>query len=71
MHLGTQHITGDDWDGYRQLAQLGVNHVSANPPGPWHTWTVPVLRDFKARLAALGLALDMVMLPLGSRTAGK
>lgn len=69
MYLGTQHITGDDWPGYQQLTQLGVTHVSANPPGPWQSWTVPVLGDFQDRLATLGLTLDMVMLPLGSRSA--
>lgn len=69
MHLGTQHITGDDWAGYQQLAQLGVSHVSANPPGAWRSWSAAVLGEFKERLAALGIALEMIMLPLGSRTA--
>jgi mannonate dehydratase len=69
VYLGTQHLTGDDWAGYRALAQLGVNHVSANPPGDWRSWSTGVLAEFKERLASFGIELEMVMLPLGSRTA--
>ncbi len=69
MVIGTQHLTGDDWTQYQALAQLGVTHVSANPPGAWQTWTAPVLREFKERLAELGVSLDMIMLPLGSGAA--
>ncbi len=71
MHLGTQHINGADWTSYQLLAQLGVNHVSANPPGDWRTWDVTVLTEFKERLAGYGLSLDMVMLPLESQEARK
>ncbi len=67
--IGTQHLNGDNWEQYRQLAQLGVRHVSANPPGPWQSWTAQSLRDFKECLAELGVALDMVLLPLGSAAA--
>ena len=69
MQLGTQHLSGSDWAQYQALAQLGVTHVSANPPGERQTWTAEVLRDFKARLAELGVSLDMIMLPLGSAAA--
>ena len=69
MVIGTQHLTGENWDQYRALAQLGVRHVSADPPGHWTGWTAAVLREFKARLAELGVALDMVLLPLGSAAA--
>src|SRR5258708_7312428 len=69
MVIGTQHLSGDDWPQYQALAQLGVRHVSANPPGDWRAWTAPLLGDFKARLAELGVALDMVMLPFSSNAA--
>ena len=69
IHIGTQHLSGDNWPQYRALAQLGVTHVSANPPGEWQTWTAEVLMDFKARLADLDVSLDMIMLPLGSAAA--
>jgi mannonate dehydratase len=51
------------------LAQLGVRHVSANPSGDWRTWNATVLREFRERLAEAGVALDMVLLPLGSAAA--
>jgi mannonate dehydratase len=69
MVIGTQHLSGDNWTQYQTLAQLGVRHVSANPPGDWRTWTAPVLSDFKARLAEQGEALDMLLLPLSSAAA--
>ena len=43
--------------------------MSANPPGHWTSWTAPVLRAFKERLAEQGVSLDMIMLPLGSSAA--
>ena len=69
MYLGTQHLGGANWAQYQALAQLGVTHVSANPPGPWQSWTTESLGAFKARLAECGVALDMIMLPLGSAAA--
>src|SRR5712692_1602579 len=69
MHIGTQHLGGVDWPQYQALSQLGVTHVSADPPGDWRTWTADVLGDFKARLAELGVSLDIVMLPFGSSAA--
>jgi len=69
MVIGTQHLSGANWAQYQALAQLGVRHVSANPPGPWQSWTTASLTEFKERLAECGVALDMIMLPLGSAAA--
>lgn len=69
MHIGTQHVTGDNWTAYQVLTQLGVNHVSANPPGPWQSWNASVLTQFKENLASLGVSLDMMLLPLASGPA--
>jgi mannonate dehydratase len=69
MYIGTQHLSGANWAQYRALAQLGVTHVSANPPGPWQSWTAASLSEFKEQLAECGVALDMIMLPLGSAAA--
>jgi len=69
MYIGTQHLSGANWPQYQALAQLGVTHVSANPPGAWQSWTTESLREFKDRLAECGVALDMIMLPLGSAAA--
>ncbi|MCZ6677395.1 MAG: mannonate dehydratase, partial [Candidatus Poribacteria bacterium] len=71
MHVGTQHITGENWTAYQVLTQLGVNHVSANPPGPWRQWDVDVLTQFKEKLASCGVSLDMIILPLESGPARK
>ena len=69
MHIGTQHISGDNWNAYKVLPQLGVNHVSSNPPGDWQDWDADVLSQFKEKLAALDISLDMMILPLASGPA--
>jgi len=65
MYLGTQHRVSSD-DEYRQLAQLGVRHICADPDGNPHNWTPDVLKRHCDRLDRLGLSLDMVQLPMGS-----
>jgi mannonate dehydratase len=65
MYVGTQHYVETDAE-YRQLAQLGVRHVCADPDGNPHDWTRDTLMRQRDRLDALGLSLDMVQLPLGS-----
>lgn len=66
MYLGTQDPQSDD-DGWRQLAQLGVHHVSADPPGNPHDWALDDLKRHRDRMESFGLSLDMVQLPLSSR----
>jgi mannonate dehydratase len=66
MLLGTQVPARND-DDYRVMAQLGVRHVCADPPGSPHDWTLEQLQGFRDKLAGFGLSLDMVQLPLSSR----
>ena len=66
MKLGTQVAARDD-DDYRIMAQLGVTHINADPPGNPHDWSIDDLARHRDHLAALGLVLDMVQLPLSSR----
>ncbi len=66
MKLGTQFPARDD-DDYRVMAQLGVTHVNADPPGNPHDWSLDELSRFRDKLAGLGLVLDMVQLPLASK----
>ena len=66
MHLGTQVPARDD-DDYRVMAQLGIRHVCADPPGNPHDWTLDTLLHFRDRIGGFGLSLDMVQLPLSSR----
>ena len=65
MYVGTQNRLTTD-DEFRQLAQLGVRHVCADPEGNPHDWTLDDLKRHRDRLDRLGLVLDMVQLPLGS-----
>jgi mannonate dehydratase len=66
MYLGTQLKARDD-DDYRVMAQLGVRHVCADPPGSAHHWSLDDLLRHRARMEGFGLVLDMVELPLNSR----
>ncbi|WP_426954941.1 mannonate dehydratase [Muricoccus radiodurans] len=66
MHVGTQVPARDD-DDFRVLAQLGVTHVCADPPGNPHDWTLDVLLRHREHVESFGLSLDMVQLPLSSR----
>ncbi|MEO1103252.1 MAG: mannonate dehydratase [Pseudomonadota bacterium] len=66
MKLGTQIPARDD-DDYRIMAQLGVTHICADPPGNPHDWTREDLERLRDHVESFGLVLDMVQLPLSSR----
>lgn len=66
MYLGTQ-VTARDDDDYRVMAQLGVTHICADPPGSPRHWTRDDLARHRERIESFGLVLDMVQLPLNSR----
>jgi mannonate dehydratase len=66
MYLGTQIAARDD-DDYRVMAQLGVTHVCADPPGSPRQWTRDDLARHRDKIDGFGLVLDMVQLPLNSR----
>lgn len=70
MRLGTQFRARDD-DDYRTFAQLGVNHVCADPAGNPHEWTLDILKAHKEKVESFGLTLEMVQLPLSSRVIEK
>ena len=61
MHVGTQHDPRTD-DQYRALAQLGLEHVCADPGGPSAEWTTEQLIRHRERIESFGLALDMIPL---------
>src|SRR5689334_20640195 len=65
MYVGTQNQVTTD-DEYRQLAQLGVRHINADPDGNPHDWTLDDLKRHRDRMERCGLILDMVQLPLSS-----
>jgi mannonate dehydratase len=66
VYLGTQLAARSD-DDYRVMAQLGVRHICADPPGNPHHWSTDDLLRHRDHIESFGLTLDMVQLPLGSR----
>ncbi|MBY5764545.1 mannonate dehydratase [Rhizobium laguerreae] len=70
MYLGTQVAARDD-DDYRIFAQLGVNHINADPPGKPSSWTLSDLERHRDKVESFGLILDMIQLPLPSQPIEK
>lgn len=70
MYLGTQVAARDD-DDYRVWAQLGVNHISADPSGSPSSWTLEDLKRHRDHVESFGLVLDMIQLPLPSQPIEK
>jgi len=70
MYVGTQLDARDD-DDYRVMAQLGLKHVCANPPGPPASWRLDDLLRHREKIESFGLILDMIQLPLPSRVIEK
>ncbi|MBY3596905.1 mannonate dehydratase [Rhizobium bangladeshense] len=70
MYLGTQVAARDD-DDYRIFAQLGVKHISADPPGQPSSWTLADIERHRDKVESFGLILDMIQLPLPSQPIEK
>ncbi|MDP6666730.1 MAG: mannonate dehydratase, partial [Dehalococcoidia bacterium] len=68
MYLGTQGQPDHDEE-LQVLSQLGVNHISSDPPGHWMTWDKQAFEAHRNRLAEHGIEHDMSLMPLGSRSA--
>lgn len=68
MYVGTQGQPDND-DELRVLAQLGVSHISSDPPGPWTGWDRFAFEKQREKLAGYGIEMDMSLMPLGSRSA--
>lgn len=68
MYLGTQFRCRHDAD-IEVLAQLGVRHVDQTPPAPWRDWTADLLKGMRDRFARYGIDLEMIHVPLGSKSA--
>jgi mannonate dehydratase len=70
MYIGAQFRARDD-DDYRVMAQLGIQHVNAEPAGNPHDWTLEVLADYRQYIESFGLVFDMIQLPMSSRVIEK
>ena len=66
MKVGTQQ--GDSEDVLRALAAFGVNNICGSMPSAKmdDTWSVDALSKRRDRVAAHGISLDMVPLPMSS-----
>ena len=62
MHIGTQDSPRDDTE-FELLAQLGVDHLCADPPGPWREWDVDTISRFREKVESYGISLDMINMP--------
>ncbi len=67
MYVGTQVTARDDED-FKVWAQLGVKNINADPPGAPASWTFEDFERHRDKVESFGLVLDMVQLPLPSRT---
>jgi mannonate dehydratase len=68
LYIGTQGQADTD-DELRVLAQLGVNHISSDPEGPWTGWDRAAFEKQRDKLDSYGITMDMSLMPLGSRSA--
>ena len=68
MYIGSQfgHQTDEE---IQVLSQHGVINVDQTPVGPWKDWTTDALVALKERWAKHGISLEMLHIPLGSRSA--
>ncbi len=71
MKVGTQH--GDSEDILRACAAFGVNNICGRLPSAKmdEAWSVDSLSKFRERVAAHGISLDMVPLPMSSSEISK
>ena len=68
MYIGTQVGTQTDEE-IQVLAQLGLKYVDQTPAKPWREWSTSMLVEMKERWAKHGINMDMIHIPLGSRSA--
>lgn len=70
MYIGSQFGAQTDEE-MQVLAQLGIVNVDQTPSEAWHDWSTEMLKELKERWAQHGISLEMIHIPLGSRSADK
>jgi mannonate dehydratase len=70
MYIGSQFGAQTDEE-MQVLAQLGIENVDQTPSEPWRDWSTDMLKGMKERWARHGISLEMIHIPLGSRSADK
>lgn len=68
MYIGSQFGAQTDEE-MQVLAQLGIKHVDQTPTEPWAKWSTAMLVEMKERWAKHGISLEMIHIPLSSRSA--
>jgi mannonate dehydratase len=70
MYIGSQFGAQTDEE-MQVLAQLGIENVDQTPSEAWQDWSTDMLKGMKERWARHGISLEMIHIPLGSRSADK
>ncbi len=70
MYIGSQFGAQTDEE-MQVLAQLGIANVDQTPSEAWRDWTTDMLKEMKERWARHDISLEMIHIPLGSRSADK
>ena len=70
MYIGSQFGAQTDEE-MQVLAQLGIKNVDQTPQQPWEQWSTSMLVEMKERWAKHGISMEMIHIPLGSRSAFK
>lgn len=68
MYIGSQFGAQTDEE-MQVLAQLGIKHVDQTPTEPWQNWSTVMLLEMKERWAKHGISMEMIHIPLSSRSA--
>ena len=68
MYIGSQFGEQTDEE-MKVLSQLGIKNVDQTPAAPWREWSAEMLLQMKERWAEHGISLEMIHIPLGSRSA--
>ena len=70
MYIGSQFGAQTDEE-MQVLAQLGIENVDQTPSEAWQDWSTDMPKGMKERWARHGISLEMIHIPLGSRSADK
>ena len=68
MYIGSQFGEQTDEE-MRVLSQLGIKNVDQTPAAPWREWSAEMLQQMKERWAKHDISMEMIHIPLGSRSA--
>ena len=68
MYIGSQFGEQTDEE-MKVLSQLGIKNVDQTPAAPWREWSTEMLLQMKERWAKHDISMEMIHIPLGSRSA--